>query len=339
MVTLKDIAEITGFSINTVSLALRDSPRISEQTRRRIHAAAKKLKYHPNMLARQLSLQKTNTVGLVMPSLEVAIFPSIIAGAESVLSREGFNLLLCNSYDDPEKEAEELVLLMEMNTAGIMVAPAQERPNIGLMQEILNLNIPLVLIDRFLPEIATYFVGTNDREMAFSSVEHLIKLGHRNIGFLTGPHNTYTTNERLIGYRDAFERYGMQYSEDLLAGGGFYEEHGIKGIGTLLRLKPAPTAVFCVNDLVAIGAMKALLELGLKVPDHISIVCFFNGISIVNKLLATPMTGAHQPSYTLGKKSAEVLLDLINKGKTPKMEKIIIPSTFVSGASCKEIRD
>jgi len=333
-IRLKDLAEITGFSINTVSLALRDSPRIGENTRKRIKAAAKRLRYRPNRLARQLSLQKTSTVGLIVPSIEVAIFPGITAGAESVLSREGFSLILCNSYDKPEKELEQLELLMEMNVAGIMVAPSQENTNVEIMQEILQSNIPLVLIDRFLPEVATYFVGTNDREMAFSIVEYLIKLGHRNIGFIVGPHNTYTATERLTGYKDALEKYGIEYCENYLAGWGFYEEHGVQGMEELLRIKPAPTAVFCVNDLVAIGAMKTLLKFGIKIPDQLSITCFLNGISVVNELLDTPITGIHQPSYSLGKKAAEVLLDLVNNVKAPKMEKIIIASEFVHGSSC-----
>jgi LacI family transcriptional regulator len=335
-ITLKDIAEITGVSANTVSLALRNSPRINENTKNRIQIAAKKLKYHPNILARQFSLQKTNIVCLIVPSIEVAIFPGIATGIESILSNSGFNLFFYNSHDDPQKEAEQLNLLMEMNVAGIIIAPAQEKSNVALLQEIQQLNIPLVMIDRFLPEIATYFVGTNDRDMAFCCVEYLIKLGHQDIGFIVGPSNTYTADERLMGYRRALEKYGIEYREKLLAGWGFYSKHGIKGIIELLRLKPRPTAVFCINDAVAIGAMKVLLRLGIKVPDEISISCFFHGINVVNRLLRTPMTGIHQPAYSLGIKAAEILLDLINNVKTPKIEKIFIPSRFVIGSSCSK---
>lgn len=336
-VTLKDIAEITGFSVNTVSLALRNSPRISNNTKKRIQNSAKKLRYRPNMIARHFSSQKTNIVGIIVPSIEIAIFPSITAGVESVLSRNGFSLIFCNSHDDPQKEAEQLDLLIGMNVAGIIIAPAQEEPDIELMQEILNFKIPLVLVDRFLPGIATYFIGTNDREMSFSCIEYLIKLGHRNIGFITGPSNTYTADERLIGYKDALEKYKINYCEDRLVGWGFYEEHGIKGMRELLQLNPVPTAVFCINDIVAVGAMKVLLELGIGIPDEISISCFFNGINVVNELLKTPMTGVYQPSYPLGVKGAEILLDMINNVKTPKTEKIIIPSEFVLGSSCKDI--
>jgi len=337
MVTLTEIAKITGFSVNTVSLALRDSPRISQKTRKQIQEMAGKMKYRPNRLARQFCLQRTNTVGLVVPAIEVAIFPGITAGVESILSSKDLSLILCVSHDDPEKEAKELELLMEMNVAGIIAAPAQENPNIDLMHEIIQRQIPLVMIDRFLPEVASYFVGTNDKYMAYSNIEYLIKLGHRNIGFLVGPRNTYTANERLIGYKEALEKYGIEYREDHLAGWGFYEEYGAQGIKELLRLQPVPTAIFCINDHVAIGAMKTLLRLGLKIPDQISITCFFEGISVVNELLSTPMTGVQQPSYLLGKIAAEILLDLINKVKTPKIEKIIVPSKFVYGSSCKEL--
>jgi len=337
-ITLKDLAEITGVSINTVSLALRNSHRINENTKNRIQSAAKKLKYRPNMLARQFSLQKTNTVSLIIPSIEVAIFPGIAAGVESVLSNNGFNLFFYNSYDDPQKEAEQLNLLLEMNVAGIIIAPAQEKPNVTLLREILQLDIPLVIIDRFLPEIATYFVGTNDRDMAFCCIENLVKLGHKNIGFITGPPNTYTADERLMGYRSALEKYGIEYREELLVGWGFYTKHGVRGIASLLRLKPVPTAVFCINDAVAIGAMKVLSRLDIKVPDDISISCFFHGINIINRLLKTPMTGIHQPSYSLGIKAAEILLDLIKNVKTPKIERVLIPSRFITGSSCSKPR-
>ena len=327
--TMKRIAGELGVSITTVSKVLNNRADIGHATRARVLAKVAELGYQPNAVARSLTLRRTHTLGVVIPDLMHSFFVEIIAGLESVASARGYGILLCSSSEDPAKERQELEMLRQRQVDGIVLGSANADGNTDLLQQLTSLGVGLVMIDRDdHPDVPCDRVVTNDEEVGRLATAHLIAQGRRAIGHITGT-SVVHARRRADGYRAALKAAGIRMKTDWIVRGGFKEADGYRGMKKLLALKPGVDAVFAANDPSAIGAMKAIWDARLRVPQDIAVVGA--GDIALGDLLRVPLTTVSWSREDQGKAAAELLLQRIgDDGATPlRSRRVVIPPHLV----------
>ena len=330
-VRLKDIARDLGVSVVTVSKVLRGNSDISEATRRRVLKRMKELNYQPNMLARGLASGRTYTVGLVVPDLVHPFFAEFAKSLGGVLRKSSRALILTSSEEDPEVERQEIRTLLSRGVDVLLIASCQ--PNLRNFYELGDTRTPYLLFDRNFPHLAAHFVGTDDVQVGEMATQHLIDIGRRRIAHLGGK-NTSPSFDRLRGYRNALLHAGLPTPEDHVVVRERVEESGdrvgFQAMQELLKLKSRPDAVFCYNDLTAIGAIEATLEAGLRVPEDIAFVGCGN-LRYAN-YLKVPLSSVDHGTAELGRVAGELALELsADPEREPKS--ILLPSTLVVRAS------
>jgi LacI family transcriptional regulator len=332
--TMKRIAGELGVSITTVSKVLNHHADISEATRNRVLAKVEELGYQRNAVARSLTLRRTHTLGIVIPDLMHSFFVEVIAGIEPVASARGFGLLLCSSGEDPRKERSELELLRGRQVDGVVIASAHASGNTDMLKQLTRHGTGLVMIDRDdHPSVKCHRVLTDDEQVGVLATSHLVEAGRRAIAHIAGPAIVHA-RRRERGWRAALAARGIRPSEAWLVAGGFMEGDGHRAMKRLLAIKPRVDAVFAANDPAAIGAMKAIWEAGLRVPDDIAIVGA--GDIALGDLLRVPLTTVAWSRQEQGRHAAELLLNgLDRQSDTP--QRIVIPPRLIvresSGAS------
>lgn len=267
---------------STVSRVLNDHATASvtwgafaPETRQRVLAAADRLGYRPSAIARSLRLQRTLTLGMLVPDIRNPFFSSIIKGAEDAALERGYNIILCNSNDEPQREASYLRVLRERQVDGLLIASSQMADD--TIAELREEAFPFVLLNRATRSTEDLAVVVDNHAAAVEVVGHLAALGHRRVGHIAGPQNTTTGVDRREGYRAGVLAYGLDDEPQLvIEADAFSEEAGQRALRIILAGPARPTAVFAANDLVAIGVMATLEEAGVRVPDEVSIVGFDN---------------------------------------------------------------
>ncbi len=306
--TLKDIAKIAGVSTATVSKVIsgRDSD-IGQETIDKVRQIAKELNYRPNSLARSMKTKITRTIGLIIPDVRNPFFTDLARGAEDATQERGYSLLFCNSDNNLKKEMDYIETLVQKQVDGIALAAADQRNK--ALEEQFKISLPIVTLDR-----EVYFQGvqahihTDNESGAYEAIKYLISLGHRRILFLSGQLTVGVSIERLRGYQRALKEADIDYDETLVLSGPFSFEFGYETMRYDL-LDPAVTAIFCGNDLIALGAIKALKELKLRVPEDISIMGF--GDIYLASFSIPALTTVRQPSYRLGYLTVQRLIDIL----------------------------
>lgn len=273
-VTIKEVAKKAGVSISTVSRVLnsRDNRYIRERTRNKVMQAVKELNYKPDRRAQSLRGIATKIIGLVIPNRLNPYFEQIAQAIEEVCFNEGYGILLCNSNNNPERESIYLDLLERQKVDGIIISTVgltKERFN-----ELINRGTPVVLIDEDVPGVDAPAVFANNYMGGCQAAQHLIELGHKKIAFISGPMNLLSSRERYKGYCDTLIKYGIKVRKDLFKEGTFTYESGYKATQELLNEEKEFTAIFCSNDLMALGAMRAIQDRRKRVPQDYSIVGF-----------------------------------------------------------------
>jgi LacI family transcriptional regulator len=331
--TMKRIASELGVSITTVSKVLNNHDDISPATRARVLAKVEELGYRPNAVARSLTLRRTHTLGIVIPDLMHSFFVEIVAGIESVASEKGYGLLLCSSGENLAKERSELQLLHGRQVDGIVLASAPGGGNGELLRDFRSHGIGLVMIDRDdYAQVPCHRVLTDDERVGALATEHLLAHGRRAIAHLAGPRMTHA-RRREKGWRDALRSAGIRPSSDWLTGAGFMEGDGQRAMKRLLAVRPRIDAVFAANDPAAIGAMMAIWDAGLRVPDDIAVVGV--GDIALADLLKVPLTTVSWSRTELGRKAAELLLNpLDQKNGDAPIRRVIIPPHLQVRESC-----
>lgn len=316
--TIKDIAKATGLSITTVSLVLNGkSNRISSKNRKLIKDTAKNLNYRPNKLAVGLIKKVTNTIGLIIPDISNVFFSEITKGTEDIAHKKGYNLILCNSNDRHALEIESINMLTDQSIDGLIIIMSaesygeKEQVSLALLK---SSGIHTVIIDCFNETNDFSTVSINNYKASYMAVEYLLSLGHKRIACITGPLGPQTNADRLNGYICALEKHGIHYQKDLIYEGDFRYQSGYDAIAALLPQKP--TAILCLNDMMAYGAIKSLKEQGILVPDDISVMGFDD--IFFSQILEIPLSTISQPSYDIGKKAAELLINEITENALPK---------------------
>ena len=332
--TMKRIASDLGVSITTVSKVLNNRADISEATRSRVLAKVEELGYQRNAVARSLSLRRTHTLGIVIPDLMHSFFVEIIAGIEPVASVRGFGLLLCSSSEDPGKERAELEMLRGRQVDGVVLASASASGNTDMLQQLTKQGTTLVMIDRDdHASVKCHRVLTDDEQVGQLATSHLADLGRRAIAHIAGPAIAHA-KRREKGWREALRARGVRIAEDWLVRGGFMESDGYRVMKRLLTVRPRIDAVFAANDPAAIGAMKAIWEAGLRVPDDIAIVGV--GDIALGDLLRVPLTTVGWSRRDQGRHAAELLLNGLDLD-VDEPQRVIIPPRLIvresSGAS------
>ena len=328
--TMKRIAGELGVSITTVSKVLNNREDIGHATRARVLAKVAELGYQPNAVARSLTLRRTHTLGVVIPDLMHSFFVEIIAGLESVASARGYGILLCSSSEDPAKERQELEMLRQRQVDGIVLGSANADGNTDLLRQLTSLGVGLVMIDRDdHPDVHCDRVVTNDEEVGRLATAHLIAQGRRAIGHITGT-SVVHARRRADGYRAALKAAGIRMKAEWIVRGGFKEADGYRGMKKLLALKPGVDAVFAANDPSAIGAMKAIWDARLRVPQDIAVVGA--GDIALGDLLRVPLTTVSWSREDQGKAAAELLLQRIGDDAAtggPRARRVVIPPHLV----------
>jgi len=325
--TMKRIAGELGVSITTVSKVLNNREDIGHATRARVLAKVAELGYQPNAVARSLTLRRTHTLGVVIPDLMHSFFVEIVAGLETVASARGYGLLLCSSNEDPAKERAEIDLLRQRQVDGIILASVNASGNTDLLQRLGPLGIGLVMIDRDdHPAVRCDRVVTDDIEVGRLATSHLAEQGRKAIAHILGPPITHA-KRRADGYKAALKELSVRTRAEWMVRGGFMEADGFRAMKTLLALKPRIDAVFAANDPSAIGAMKAIWDAGLRVPDDIAVVGA--GDIALGDLLRVPLTTVSWSRDDQGKQAAQLLLDRIGPEPSDRFRSVVIPPRLI----------
>ena len=326
-IRLKDIARELNVSVITVSKALRGNTDISEATRQRVLTRMKELDYQPNMTARGLATGHSYIVGLIVPDLLNPFFTELAKSLGSALRNQSYGLILASSEEDAEVEKSEIRMMLARGVDALLIASCQEILE-GFMS-VHNQRTPFVLLDRPFPHLRANFVGTDDFSGGKLATEHLIQLGRRRLAYIGSP-DLSPAADRFRGFRFALRDSDIELREDLILCVPKEETSGDNAgyemMSTLLKRKSRPDGVFCHNDVIAIGAMKATLDAGLSIPRDIAFVGFDN--VKYSKYLQIPLTSVDQSTQQLGETAAQLALDLVAK-KVDKPKTILLAPTLV----------
>lgn len=330
MVTIKDVARDARVSIGTASQALRDSPTVREATRRRVLAVAKRLRYQPSALARGLVTRRTHTVGLLISDIANPFFIRAVRAVEDVAQENGYNVILCNTDEDPAKETQYLRVLMEKRVDGIILATTAG--SLPAVRDVRWRRVPLVLFDRELPGVATDTVKVDSVLGGRLATAHLIGLGHRRIAIIHGPLLRSTGAERLQGYLLALRAAGVRPDPALIREGNFKQDSGRELARELLDLSPPPTALFCTNNLMTVGALQAVGERGVRIPVDLSLI----GYDDMEwwTLTHPPLTTVGQPVYDLGREAMRLLLAQIGRDQARRPQRVVLKPELILRQSC-----
>ena len=326
-VRMKDIAQDLGISVMAVSKALRDHKDIGEETKARVLKRAAELNYRVNWVARSMVTGRTYLVGLVVPDLMQSFFAEIATSLAATLAPAGYHLLICHTKEDARDEAEDIDLLVSRKVDGLVIASAQH--NARAMKA---LKTPYVLIDRTIPGLDAYYVGSCDEDIGFLATEHLIAQGCRRIVHLQGPPSS-TSKGRLAGYRKALREHHFPARDDHVVEAGYDDVSGHDAMRALLTSSHPPDGVFCYNDPVAIGAMRAAFDAGLSVPRDLAIIGAAN--MRYSDVLRVPLSTVDQGTQVIGDQAGALLLDAIAGTALPKPRHILTPVRLIARDSSR----
>jgi DNA-binding LacI/PurR family transcriptional regulator len=323
--TIIDIAKKLKISASTVSRALNDHPDIKKETKDLIKNTAKKLNYFPNPIARSLKNKRSNVIGVIVPEIKHDFFSSAISGIEEVAYHSGYIILVCQSNESYEREVVNTKALMQQRVAGLIVSISQNTKNGDHFKTLINMGTPLVFFDRACSDISANKVIIDDNKSAFNAVNYLIEKGHKQIAHFSGPKVLKICEQRLKGYKGALKKANIPINNKLIRFGGLHESDGYNSMDELLKESIIPDSIFAVNDPVAIGAFQRIKEAGLKIPEDIAIVGFSN--NKITSLVQPSITTVDQPSFEMGKKAAEILIEMIEKEETKKNRRTLVLET------------
>jgi LacI family transcriptional regulator len=306
--TIVDIARTLGVSAMTVSRALSGHPEVAEATRARVVDCAKMLGYRPNRWARSLVTRRSSIIGIIVPDIAHSYFAEITRGVEDVLGGAEFDLLLCHSGQNWQKERAEMNMLIGSQVDGLIIASEQPQNDPGHLLELRERRIPFVLIDRFFPDFDFPSVHVDDLQVGRIATEYLIRNGHRSIAHLYGPGFSPATL-RKRGFEEAMRDAGLPLEQHWILPGRFDVGSAVESAQKLITSRPRPTAIFAGNDQMAVGAARACRDIGLRIPQDISIIGAGN---IEGTYHPYPfLTTIDWPRQELGRTAASLLVQMI----------------------------
>lgn len=327
-ITITDIARMANVSKATVSAVLNDRPGISHHTRERVREIIEKVHYKPNQLARSLTQRHTKSIGLLIKEIDNPYFSKIMKGVFDSCMDRGYTVLLGSSEQSPAKELQSIETLVSQRVDGLIIAPLQgEDVDFDYLSKLIREKVPLVTLGE-VTNFKTNVVEVDNVEGAYKAVSYLQSLGHEKIAYFSGPSHSAYSYDRLEGYRRALLEWQFQLKQDYILQVGPYIENGYeRGKAFFGSVADLPTAVLCYNDLVAIGLIDALLEMGIDVPGEVSVIGFDN-IDICDSV-KVPLTTVDVLAYQIGKTAADLLVEQISEPTLPLNKKVVLEPKIV----------
>ncbi|MHC1783513.1 MAG: LacI family DNA-binding transcriptional regulator [Anaerolineaceae bacterium] len=333
MPTIREVAKLAGVAPITASRVINDSGYASEDVRQRVKQAAQQLDYVPNYLARSLKSKRTHTLALVITDITNPFWTTVARGVEDSASEKGYNVIFCNTDESAQKQKAYLQTIIQKQVDGVLLVPtsSEDNPIVFLRQH----NVQVVLLDRILPNTEVDVVRCDSKGGAYQLVKLLIKLGHRRIGIFRGPYGVSSADDRMAGYRLALQETGFEINDQLVFTGEFSVDSGYQMTKRLLSMSPRPTAMFASNNFIAIGALKALRDAHVVVPDEMSIVGFDD---LPLAIVVDPfLTVADQPAYEMGRAATQRLLEHLDGVVTDEVQETILPVSIIERKSTKAV--
>ena len=332
MATIKDVAKMAGVSTTTVSHVINKTRFVAEETEKLVLQAIQDLKYSPSAVARSLKVNTTKSIGMIVTTSEAPYFAEIIHAVEEHCYRQGYSLFLCNTQNNAEKIRNHLDMLAQKRVDGILVMCSEYLPD--SLNILTNFEtIPMVVMD-WGPNVDTDIIQDNSFNGGYLATQHLIENGHKYIGIIAGELSKTTAKTRYEGFVHAMQEAGLTINPNWVMEGFFEPEDGYECMNKILRQDTLPTAVFCCNDVMALGAISAIGEKGLRVPDDISIIGYDN--IHASRFYSPPLTTIHQSKSRLGVQAVNLLFERINH-KSEQRETLEIHPELVIRKSVKKI--
>lgn len=310
--TIHDIARKLNITASTVSRALNDHPRISAETKKAVLKVARKLNYQPNNIAAALRNGRSNIIGIIVPTADRSFFSSVVRGIEEIANKARYNVMICQTYDNYEKEVATVEALLNARVDGIIASHGKETVNFDHFLKVKERGIPLILFDRSNDELEVSHVVIDDFLGAYKATEHLIQQGCKRIAHFTNIRKISIYKERLRGYKEALKDYGLDFHESLIVESNLQLEDGRSSMEKLLKLRTLPDAIFSASALGAVGAMQILKEKNIKIPQQVALVAFSN--EAFTSFTEPSLTAVDQHSLRIGNAAAEIFLEEIAVG-------------------------
>lgn len=328
--TVKDIARLAGVSTATVSRVINDDPRVREKTRQKVKKITDELGYRRSRLARGLVTKKTSTIGVVLSDITNPFYSEIARGMQDEARKLGYMVIFGSTDNKPDVQREYINLFREQRVDGIIFASVSlHDPDV---EALLKEHVPVMLVNRRMDTMRTDCVVVDNVKGAYMATEHLINLGHRRIGFICGPLNYSTAVDRLRGYKNALGRYGVREDSKLIKPGDFQRESGYRALKEFLQMRNSPTAVFASNDFMALGALEAASESGVRIPEDVALVGFDDATIASFKFVN--LTTVAQRIFEMGTKSIQLLKRKLEKPEKWVPQEICLEPKLIVRGSC-----
>lgn len=332
MVTINDVAEYAGVSSSTVSRVLNEKEYVKEETRSKVLEAVETLGYKPSRVARSLRINSSRIIGLIISDIQNPFFTGLVRAVEDVAYENNYALILANTDEDNEKESLNVDLMISERVAGVIITPTSEYD--CPVRKLISKDIPAVCVDRRVLDCDIDTVISDNTDASSNLIDYLIQSNHRRIGAIIGYSQVTTGRERYEGVVSSLKKHNLNISSDLIKQGSPKENVGYELANELLDLSDPPTAIFAGNNLIALGVIRAIRDRGLSIPEDISFVSFDN--REWTYLMQPKITVASQPTYEMGKRSAQLLIERIND-RDRDHELIILNSKIIIRESVRTL--
>jgi DNA-binding LacI/PurR family transcriptional regulator len=335
-ITIKDVARQLNVSVSTISRAFNDKYDIKKETKERILKVATAMGYHPNPIAKKLIQQKSYTVGIVVPEFINAFFPEVIIGIQEILIEKNYQVLIMQSNECYETELKNVKTLEDNMVDGLIISLSRETKNLEYYQGLIRQGYPIVFFNRTSDVLAASKVVFDDFKWSFFATEHLIKQGYKKIFHFAAYRHLSLAQNRMNGYKKAMNKYHLEVDPQWIIETGLYVAEGEKIMQQLIDKSELPEAIFCVNDMTALGVMRAIRQNGLRIPEDIALVGFTE--TPFCPLVDPPLTSVHQPTYEIGQTAARLLLKQMENESYLVPETVVLNGTLNIRESSKKIR-
>lgn len=333
--TIKDIASQLNTSVSTVSRALRDHPDISIETKKAVLELARKLRYEPNRVAQSLRINKTNTVGVVLPEIVMHFFSSTLSGMQDYAVEHDYVVMVCQSMESFATEQSNIHQLVANRVDGLLISLSSETQDFEHIQQLIDKKIPVVLFDRVCDELNVSKVVVDDRRASFEAVDYLIRTGCERIAYMGGPSHLYINKQRELGYLDALRVHQIDPSPDWIIHCRDLHTDPIGATQQLLNLPVIPDGIFCMNDPIAILAMGVLKQKQIRIPEDISMIGFTN--EPIAHFIEPSLTTVSQPSYEMGKVAARLFIDQLENPESWSPVTEVLQTEFIIRNSTRKL--
>lgn len=334
-VTMKEIAKKLGVSVSTISRALKDSPELHPETKRKIVEMAKEMNYQPNLLAQSLRISRTKTLGVIVPEITSHFFASCISGIQDQANKRGYTIMICQSNESLELERANIKTLMSSQVDALLISLSRETNKYDHLLELYNREIPFLLFDRVNEDIPVSKVTFNDEGGAYHVTKHLLETGRKRVMYVSGPEDLYISKKRKEGYLHALAEYNIKPDPELVKITDLTEEGNIRVAKEIAAMARRPDGVFCMIDPVAVDVMTVWKNMGIRIPEDMALAGFTNNPT--SGLIEPSLTTVAQPGYEMGKLAVSHLLDQLDGIVSDDPISIVLETTLIPRKSTKPL--